>query len=134
MTDKRGNMTIQIDPDKYVVFKRDELIQLFGELALPPWEDRDGSLLGQDIDCAPLAEKILACIHDIELHDAVVIRKTDRLASGALHSYATAAYTTADILLECGRTDDAEEITAIGDYFIEQYEGSRQMQDHLPTA
>lgn len=72
-------------------------------------------------------------LENLELTDAVVIRKRDKLAAGALHSYATACWTTADVLIEAGRQKDADELTAIGNYFNEQYEEARRMQDHLPT-
>ena len=100
-----------IDPDKYVVFKRQELKELLGGLLHP----------GRVLD------------YDIELKDAVVIRKQDRMAAGALYAYATACWLTADVLLEVGKTKEAEELTEIGNFFNEQYEEARNINTKLPT-
>ena len=44
-----------------VIVSRERLLQLFGKWGLPPWPDRDGNpTLGGDVDCAPLAEQIVA--------------------------------------------------------------------------
>lgn len=117
-----------VDKFKYATYRREELFQLWGELGLPP-----GSGAPADMDCAPQAQKIIQRLNDIEVKDAVVIRKQDRLSVGALHSYATACYTAADILVEAGRNGDAEELTAIGDFFTEEYEEARMTHGHLPT-
>jgi hypothetical protein len=53
----------------FVVLPRDALLELFGELALPPWIDADGSVLGGGIDCAPIAQRITAWIAEHDLSD-----------------------------------------------------------------
>jgi hypothetical protein len=109
----------QADDQKYIVFKRNQFYELMGELALPPWTDADGSLLGGDIDCAPLAQHISERAEAVCLSDAVVIRRQDYLASPALASYA------ANIGMALHLIADPEvrsTLQAVADYFQRQSE------------
>jgi len=114
---------MEIDKLKYVTFRREELYQLWDEF-----------LLGDTpMDSPEQTQRIIARMNEIEIDDAVVIRKLDRLSVGALHSYATSCFTTADVLEEAGRRKEADELTAIGNYFYEEYEQARMTHGHLPT-
>ncbi|HEX9995013.1 MAG TPA: hypothetical protein VGB14_18960 [Acidimicrobiales bacterium] len=53
--------------DEVVVLPRAKLFELLGEFALPPWRDADGSLIGQHIDCAPIASTLQERIERIRL-------------------------------------------------------------------
>lgn len=44
---------------RYVTFREDKLYQMLGEVALPP-----GSGAPEDMDCAPLAERIIAKVDE----------------------------------------------------------------------
>lgn len=55
-------------PD-YVVLPRNALFEFLGKVALPPWQDHDGRLIGTHIDCAPIAQEITAWIDQNELTD-----------------------------------------------------------------
>ena len=41
-----------------VTFYREDLLEFFGKMALPPWTDESGMTIGQHIDCAPIASEI----------------------------------------------------------------------------
>jgi len=96
-----------VNEEKYIVFKRETLIQLFGELALPRG----------DVDCAPVAEHILERIAEEQLPDAVVIRRQDSFASPCLLTYAAMISMVAEHHPE---RKVAEELLAIADYFHHQ--------------
>ena len=105
-----------LDPEKYVVFNREQFYNLMGELALPPYSDGDQTV-GETLDCAPMVEEILTRIHQVELKDAVVIRRQDKFASPCLLTYA------AMIALVAEETHDLmrkTELWSIADYFHEQ--------------
>lgn len=55
----------------FVVFDREEFFQFLGQYCLPPWEDKEGRWIGGDIDCAPIAERLLAWVAE---HDYLVER------------------------------------------------------------
>lgn len=61
--------------DKYVTFKRQDLMEWLGEMSTLDWRDRPPSLFVDDINAMALA-------------DAVVIRRQDRFASPCLLTYA----------------------------------------------
>lgn len=55
---------------EYVVLPRAALFEFFGEMALPPWPDREGHYcLGGSTPCAPLAEKIVRWVEAHEIHN-----------------------------------------------------------------
>lgn len=138
---------MEINREKYITFKRSELYELFGELALPPWEFVDAvgrtEHLGSAIDCAPIALKIDERIRAIEVADAVVIRKSDKFAPDALEAYASTALTRAqvmrDIIGNAGGgiapkfMQECTEIKAIADYFFGEANDARLKADHYPT-
>jgi len=62
-------MTYANDDDikpAYVMLPRRALFEFFGEVALPPWYEADGTKIGGSIDCAPIAQRV---IDWIEMHD-----------------------------------------------------------------
>lgn len=137
----QDNDQVQVNPDKYITFKRDEYFELMGELALPPWDytDAEGviwSAVGSDAMCAPIAEHILKRSNATELRDAVVIRKKDRLAADAFEAYANSAITTAGMLAEMGQHKAAAEVQVIADYFSDQAYDARHHYGggDIPTA
>lgn len=105
-----------VNPEKYVVFKREQFYNLMGELALPPYSD-GVETVGQDLDCAVLVEDILNRVRQTELKDAVVIRRQDKFASPCLLTYALMIQMVADHHPELIAK---EELSAIADYFHEQ--------------
>lgn len=105
--------------DKYITFRRSDFFIMMGFLALPPWTDENGQLIGENIDCAPLAALIQAEAAKIELADAVVIRRQDLFASPALATYA------AMIAIVTKREQDPvvkQSLLDIADYFERQGE------------
>lgn len=50
-----------------VVLPRDALFEFLGEMALPPWRDNRGNLIGGDMECAPIAERLSKWVdgHDL---------------------------------------------------------------------
>lgn len=50
----------------YVLLPKEALFEFFGEVALPPWEDENGYIIGHRVDAAPIADKIAQWI---EKHD-----------------------------------------------------------------
>ena len=60
----------RFNPDEdFVVLPREGLYQFLGEMALPPWADADGSLIGQHVDCAPIAQRLDEWIRQHDLSD-----------------------------------------------------------------
>ena len=49
-----------------IVMRRSDLFELLGRLGLPPWPDGKGGLLGDDVDCAALAQEMVAAVEAIE--------------------------------------------------------------------
>lgn len=105
------------EPNKYVVFKRNEFFEMMGYLALPPWTNADGSLVGVDMDAAPLGEQILREVTQTELADAVVIRRQDLFASPCLATYASMISLVASNISDKAQ---AKELQRIADYFEDQ--------------
>jgi hypothetical protein len=109
-----------VDPQKYIVFKREEFYQLMGDLALPPYFPIPGSdegAVGMDWDCAPIAEYIQAKAEATEIEDAVVIRRQDAFAPPALDAYANGIRLATSLAPQNGLT---KELNAKADYFHEQ--------------
>ncbi len=50
----------------FVVLPRDALFEFFGAMALPPWKDEHGEVIGTHVDAAPLATEIREWV---EFHD-----------------------------------------------------------------
>lgn len=88
---------MQLDEDKYVVFKRHELVT-----ECTTWA-RGGELFKDLIG--------------LRLPDAVVIRRQDYFAAPALDSYACAMQVAARLLPD---GEEKERLTSIADYFHEQ--------------
>ena len=86
-----------IDPQKYIVFKRDELM----------------SVIGKIINGGFVSEQEWQHIEEAELKDAVVIRKKDKLAPSGLSAYAHTAVTVSEV------THDRT-LLEIADYFADQ--------------
>lgn len=52
----------------YVVLPRAALFEWLGAVALPPWPDADGHhVLGGDVDCAPIAERLIQWVEQNDL-------------------------------------------------------------------
>lgn len=92
-----------IKDEKYIVFKREDFYQMMGALALPTG----------DVDCAPVAQRIIEVAETTALADAVVIRRQDLFAGPSLHAYA------ASITIAARLSDEAR-LQPIADYFHEQ--------------
>jgi hypothetical protein len=95
-----------LSEEKYLVFKSNELIELFGKYGLPM----------DDTDCAPVAEAILTDVENKRIKDAVVIRKQDVFAGPALHGYAASISVSARVLMS-KVPDVATQLQDIADYF-----------------
>ena len=107
-----------VDSDqKYITFKRNEFFTMMGYLALPPWTDEGGELIGQNMDCAVIGGKIQTEVAAIELSDAVIIRRQDVFASPCLFTYANMISLVADNVDD---RDKAYELQRIADYFHDQ--------------
>lgn len=121
-------MTATIDPTKYITFKRDDLTR---------W---CATMLGAVRDNVPItvSDKI-GQIADLELTDAVVIRKRDKFAPIALYSYAHAARNAADIIEETGEDGWPNcpvlvaELHAIADLFANHADEAAHHDRKLPT-
>lgn len=52
---------------EFVILSRHELFEFLGKMALPPWVDVDGKLIGINIDCAPIVQEIVQWVrhHDM---------------------------------------------------------------------
>ena len=106
--------------EKYIVFKREDFFQMMGTLALPPWRDEvTGEKVGEQMDCAPLAQNIIASAERLCLDDAVVIRRQDYFASPALATYAS-MIGMANMLAT--NPELKERLTKVADYFQRQSE------------
>lgn len=88
-----------IDPDKYIVFKRDEL---FGTIGMTPL--------------------IRAKLDELTLKDAVVIRKQDKVAAAGLAAYANTMITVSEVIEDA---DQAKVLLEIADYFAGQADEAR---------
>lgn len=53
----------------FAVLSRSALLQFFGEMALPPWRDDTGALVGGGIDCALIASRIIEWMEANDLGD-----------------------------------------------------------------
>lgn len=60
---------IQVDDaaEDLVVLRRSDLMMLLGRFGLPPWPDGRGGLLGETVDCAAIAEEMIAALEAIIL-------------------------------------------------------------------
>lgn len=56
-------------PKEFVVLPRHALFEFLGEIALPPWEDEQGEIIGSRIDCAPIADRITRWVDEHDLSD-----------------------------------------------------------------
>lgn len=56
----RWHATLGADDEP--TFTRSEVLQLLGRWGLPPWTGHDGTQLGGKVDCAGLAEQIVASV------------------------------------------------------------------------
>lgn len=89
------------EANKFITFNRADFERCMNALRL----EVDGSIVND--------------IMSRELEDAVVIRKRDSLAAPVLHTYASLAQTTIDILKEVG-VEAPESLDQIRDHFWEQ--------------
>ena len=103
--------------DKYITFRRTDFYEMMGELALPPWKDPEGSLVGTEWDCAPIAQVIRQRAEATELVDAVIIRRRDLFASPCLATYANMIALVANNITDL---DQGNELLRIADYFERQ--------------
>jgi hypothetical protein len=108
---------IWMEGEKYITFKIKDFLMMMGALALPPWKDpKTGELVGGDMDCAPMTEKILTMADSARVPDAVVIRRQDLLAAPALATYSSM------IALAAKTSDNGlqERLMKVADYFEDQ--------------
>jgi hypothetical protein len=89
----------EIDPDKYIVFKREDF---------EPWLYRMNAVDVVPLDGTPVPHA---------LPDAVVIRRQDLFAGPALHSYSNNMAMAARMVAE---GDEQKRLLGIADYFHEQ--------------
>lgn len=59
-----------------LVFRRHELYELLGKWGLPPWRDVAGTPLGGDVDCALLAQEMIADVERIRLRRSWTVRSS----------------------------------------------------------
>ncbi len=105
----------KIDENKYVTYNREALRQALADQAF------------SDGEITELEE-------ELEIKDAVVIRKSDRLAVPAFESYANAAVTVGEILKDTAPgTYDLDSLIRVADYFMRCAAEARTLADHLPT-
>ena len=119
-----------IDDEKYIVFKRSEFFELLGEFGLPPWRDHDGELIGVKVDANALTELMIRKVGEVELDDAVVIRRQDLFASPALMTYAAMISIVARNYPD---VEVAQQLLAISDYFHRQGVLAGEEGYRLPT-
>lgn len=109
------------DDEKYIVFKREDLLTLMGELALPNAHTLEWT---GDTDCSVVAQHVLERLKAESLEDAVVIRRKDVFAPAGLYAYANGIMTALDIARETVgdlmSEDEVARLTAIADYFARQ--------------
>lgn len=111
----------KVDPDKYIVFKRQELIE-----ALMLHENIDHELL----------DSILELLNKLSLNDAYVLRQRDWCAVGGLYAYANHVRTVAETLEEFGDPFSQKKVSglhAIADHAMGVAEGAAQQERRLPT-
>jgi hypothetical protein len=116
--------------DKYITFKRDEFYQFLGKHALPPWRDENGELIGVKVDAAGTTAALQEDLGQIELEDAVVIRRRDLFASPALASYAAAIVMAIKL---APNAENREELLRVADYFQRQSELAAEEGHQMPT-
>lgn len=123
---------------KYIVFKRDDFIQLMAELALPPYQAiPHGMIAGETWDSAPIAEYVMQRVAETMIKDGVVIRRQDVFAPPALDAYANSIATTIEALRATMPGEDGrviiKQLTDVADYFHSQakeaWETNRKMPD-----
>ena len=101
-----------------------------GELALPPWGTPDGKIIGNNLDCAPITERIIKRVDETELKDAVVMRRQDKFASPCLLTYAAMISMVAN---DHPNRKRRAELLAIADYFHQQGVLAGEEGCHYPT-
>ena len=99
--------------DKYITMKRSDFYVMMGYLALPPWRDEQGNLVGTDWNSAAFAEEIQREVAAVEIKDAVVIRRQDVFASPCLFTYA-------NMISLVAKSIGDPELQRIADYFHDQ--------------
>ena len=75
----RNRLRAALDTDdrrEFVVLPRDALFVFLGEVALPPWTDTDGSVIGSAIDCAPIVDRLIAWVDEHDLADVLLEEQT----------------------------------------------------------
>lgn len=105
---------------KYVVFKREELFQMLGQF-LPTG----------NVDCAPVADRMIKAVNEIALGDAHVIRERDVFAPGVLATYASAVQTAIEVISETGVEVPAH-MFQLRDHFFMASNSSAMRPRHLP--
>lgn len=93
-------MSLILDPEKYITFKRSEFLKVLESNAMRT----AGALVGDELK-------------DLEINDAVVIRRQDKFSSPCLLTYAVMIAMVAE---SHPQTLIREELFAISDYFHQQ--------------
>lgn len=114
------------DQEKYVTFKADEFTRFLGSLSLSMDNINAQLSLGVDLD---ESGTMPMCPEPIE--DAVVLRRQDVHASGALYAYGSSCLATADILDHLGI--GSKDLREIADWAGRQADMARIAQRKLPT-
>lgn len=101
---------------KYITFKREAFYQLMGELALPPWEHANGEMCGNDVDCAPIAQRIKERAEETCIKDIIGLRLQDMFTGTALHAYKNAVQNAIEVL-EAINAPVPDYLYTVRDYF-----------------
>lgn len=103
-----------IDPDKYVVFHRDTFHGIIQQA------------------CSKLNSLQLAMdLTDVQLDDAVVIRKRDVFAAPALYAYAATIQSVIEVQ-EASQKVDTDHLRELVDFFAGEADQARRIQGKVP--
>lgn len=113
----------EIGDGKYVAFKLEDFYEMMGQLALPPaWgSDESGAVIGGNLDCAVLAERITEVAKMYEVPDGTVLRAQDIFTAPALFSYVNAIRVALELLGATHkglRTQEVERLEELADFFF----------------
>lgn len=109
---------MSIDPDKYITFKTEEFFETIDNLLkeVDPRKNQDAMLCSAEARANFLADWLSEMLSN-KVRDAVVIRRQDKFAGPALHTYA-AMISVATSLMNLGPA--TEHLRGVADYFADQ--------------
>lgn len=109
-----------IDRHKYLVVRREDVVDGIDGEPFPGMDE-------------PQVSRALTFDSSRIVRDAVVLRKADRLAIGAIHAYASQVAAAAQLLLDAGHPETAQPLFDLADFMAGEAADAEIHARRLPT-